>query len=92
MSNKRLANCRVCGKEFSPCKTCYAKTGKYNWREMCCSPECGQQYLEAVIKARNPVEKLTKDSKDIENEVIANETKSSINKDKSNVISKSKKL
>lgn len=79
---KRLAKCRTCGKDFEPCKRCYTNTGVFNWREMCCSPECGQQYLIAVEKARNPIAKLTKDSQDIAEEVKQNAKSISKSKNK----------
>lgn len=59
----------MCGKEFEPCKTCYKETGKFNWREMCCSKECGEKYLEAVEKARNPKQKILNDSISISKEL-----------------------
>lgn len=49
--------CRVCGKTYESCRTIKTGSGIFNWREMCCSPECGQAYFQRVEEARNPVPK-----------------------------------
>lgn len=36
---------------------------------MCCSKECGEKYLEAVEKARNPKQKILNDSISISKEL-----------------------
>lgn len=36
---------------------------------MCCSEECGEKYLEAVEKARNPKKKLQYDSEMVAKEL-----------------------
>ena len=42
-------NCKVCDKPFTPCKdTGYG----FNWRVMCCSPTCGQKYLQRILDSR----------------------------------------
>lgn len=69
ISKKETAPCRICGKEFVPCNQCYRETGKFNWREMCCSIECGDKYLQAVEEARNPKKKLQYDSEMIAKEL-----------------------
>jgi len=49
------ANCRVCGKEFSPCK---GVTGippdqqPFNWRKICCCVACGSQFINSVLESR----------------------------------------
>ena len=45
------AKCRVCGKEFTPCRT-PNPNGMFRWREVACSFECGQEYLQRVMEAR----------------------------------------
>lgn len=45
------ARCRVCGKEFTPCRT-PNPNGMFRWREVACSFECGQEYLQRVMEAR----------------------------------------
>lgn len=75
MKNKHTASCRICGKEFVPCKTCYRVTGVFNWREMCCSESCGEKYLTAVEQARNPKQKILKDSISISKELHQKKTK-----------------
>lgn len=67
--------CRICGKEFVPCNQCYRVTGKFNWREMCCSIECGDKYLQAVEQARNPRAKLQADSNQINKELVSKRKK-----------------
>ena len=51
---KNTAPCRVCGKEFVPCGKSSAEIGAFNYREVACSPECGQEYLRRVLAARSP--------------------------------------
>jgi len=49
------ANCRVCGKEFSPCK---GVTGippdqqPFNWRKICCCVACGSQFINSIMESR----------------------------------------
>jgi hypothetical protein len=45
--------CRVCGKEFVPCKDCVNDYVAFHWREVACSEECGKEYLRQVMEARN---------------------------------------
>lgn len=47
--------CRVCGKEYTPCKNSRYDPNVFNWKEVACSPECGAVYLERVIASRQPV-------------------------------------
>ena len=69
---KPTAKCRICEKDFVPCKKCFRVTGVFNWREMCCSEQCGKQYLFEVEKARNPIAKLNLDSEAIALEIQEN--------------------
>ena len=43
--------CRVCGKEYEPCRTS-RKPGVFHYQEFACSPEHGAIYLEQVLRAR----------------------------------------
>lgn len=45
--------CRVCGKPYEACRSLKA-AGPFNWKEVACSPECGEEYLRRVIEARTP--------------------------------------
>ncbi len=47
--------CRVCGKEYEACRTTKKASGGFNWREVACSPECGERYFRAVMEARGVV-------------------------------------
>lgn len=55
---KRAKVCRVCGKTYESCRSIKTGSGIFNWREMCCSPECGQIYFQRVEEARNPAPKM----------------------------------
>lgn len=44
--------CRVCGKDYTPCRTGRYKPGVFRWQEVACSPECGSIYFERVLEAR----------------------------------------
>lgn len=50
------AKCRVCGKEYTPCKSAKYDPRVFNWREVACTPKCGQTYLEQIIASRQPAE------------------------------------
>lgn len=54
---KRTKVCRVCGKTYESCRSIKNGSGIFNWREMCCSPECGQVYFKRVNEVRNPAPK-----------------------------------
>jgi len=49
------AKCRICDKEFNPCK---GITGippdqqPFNWRKICCSAACGSQYINSILDSR----------------------------------------
>lgn len=49
---KHTKECRVCGKHYAACNS--ARTGSpiFNWREVACSPECGEVYLELIRESR----------------------------------------
>lgn len=54
---KQTKVCRVCGKTYESCRSIKTGSSAFNWREMCCSPECGQIYFRCVQEARNPLPK-----------------------------------
>lgn len=58
-----LKRCRVCGKEFIPCRTAKVHDGVFRWREVACSPECGSVYFERILESRNPAPKKAKKSR-----------------------------
>lgn len=58
----RTASCRVCGKQFVPCGKSSAEIGAFNYREVACSPECGQEYLRRVLENRNSSKDRSEDN------------------------------
>jgi len=46
--------CRVCGREYEPCRTATRTPGVFHWQEVACSPECGATYLQRVLASRAP--------------------------------------
>lgn len=65
--------CRVCGKEYESCRTVKTGSGVFNWREMCCSPECGQIYFQRIQDARNPAPKVKEKKVHTRRETIVKE-------------------
>jgi len=49
-------NCRVCGKPYTPCKN-PRFDGAFNWKEVACSPECGEIYLQQILESRGLIPK-----------------------------------
>lgn len=49
---KATRECRVCGKTYAACNTNRHFDGSFHWREVACSPECGQEYLRRVTESR----------------------------------------
>ena len=49
-------SCRVCGKEYEPCRTATRRPNVFHWQEVACSPECGAIYLQRIIESRKPAE------------------------------------
>lgn len=49
---KATKECRVCGKTYVACNTNRHFDGSFHWREVACSPECGQEYLKRVTASR----------------------------------------
>lgn len=44
--------CRVCGAVYEACKQ--RSTGAFRWKDVACSPACGQAYLQRVLEGRAP--------------------------------------
>ena len=53
---KQRKTCRVCGATYEACRSIRTGDGVFNWREVACSPECGEVYLRQVMASRNKVE------------------------------------
>lgn len=47
--------CRVCGAKYEACKSIRTGGNVFNWREVACSPECGEKYLRMVEMSRKGV-------------------------------------
>ena len=58
MANVKKA-CRVCGKDYEPCRSAKIAPGVFHWQEVACSPECGAEYLRLVMEARNSAKEET---------------------------------
>lgn len=43
--------CRVCGKQYTFCRTLVPTDGTFRWQDVACSPECGAKYLEQIFGA-----------------------------------------
>lgn len=50
-----IKKCRVCGKEYEACRNAKRVEGVYRWKDVACSPECGQVYLARILESRKPV-------------------------------------
>ena len=50
---KHMKTCRVCGNQYSSCKSVRTGSPVFNWREVACSPECGEIYLESIRESRS---------------------------------------
>ena len=49
-----IKKCRVCGKEYEACRSAKRVDGVYRWKDVACSPECGQVYLARILESRKP--------------------------------------
>lgn len=65
--------CKVCGKEYVPCKSIRPADTTFNWRVVACSPQCGEEYFRQVAVARGEVSE----------EVDSIETEAQVNYDNS---------
>ena len=45
--------CRVCGKEYQACTTNRLTPGVFRWKDVACTPECGQEYFRRIMESRN---------------------------------------
>lgn len=54
---KQMKTCRVCGATYEACNSIKTGTSVFNWREVACSPACGELYLSRVNDARAPAPK-----------------------------------
>lgn len=50
MANHKI--CKVCGKEYEPCRSLRQKSSVFNWRAVACSPQCGQEYFRLIAESR----------------------------------------
>jgi hypothetical protein len=62
--------CRVCGKQYKACRNSSRMSGgtAFRWREVACSPRCGQKYFEQTETARNRPPQGTAKKKRAEND------------------------
>lgn len=44
--------CRVCGKEYPACTTNRLTPGVFRWKDVACTPECGQEYFRRIMESR----------------------------------------
>ena len=51
--------CRVCGKEYEPCRSAVRSSKVFHWQEVACSPECGAIYLQKITESRKTVDTHT---------------------------------
>lgn len=51
---KQTKICRVCGATYEACQSVRTGSPVFNWREVACSPECGEIYLKRIIESRSP--------------------------------------
>lgn len=51
--------CRVCGKEYIPCRSIRPADATFNWRVVACSPKCGEEYFRQVAVSRGKVSEET---------------------------------
>lgn len=50
--------CRVCGKQYTFCRTLMPTDGTFRWQDVACSPECGAKYLEQIFKSKAKTEEV----------------------------------
>lgn len=61
---KQTKVCRVCGKTYEACNSIKTGSSVFNWREVACSPECGEIYLRQVMAARSPAKDTETDAQE----------------------------
>lgn len=76
MSQKK--QCRVCGAEYKPCNNHAPQSGVFRWREVACSPDCGEIYLRRIQESRGLIPQETKkprskkvEAKPVEIDIVA---------------------
>jgi len=52
--------CRVCGKEYEPCRSANKNSKVFHWQEVACSPECGAVYLQRINESRGNIAPVKK--------------------------------
>lgn len=62
-------NCRICGKEYTPCSYCENDQMAFHYRTICCSRKCAEVYLSRVLEARQKPDKI-KESEGIGHELV----------------------
>lgn len=69
-----MKQCRVCGKEYEPCHSTGLQNGVFRWREVSCSPECGEIYLKRIIESRTSSQKKVKKQtlKPVDTDIVVN--------------------
>lgn len=51
--DRSLKTCRVCGKQYKPCRPRYAGDSIYRWQDVACCAEHGAQYFEMALSAES---------------------------------------
>ena len=51
-------NCRICGKEYTPCSYCENDKMAFHYRTICCSRKCAEVYLARVLEARQKANEI----------------------------------
>lgn len=62
MSSEKMI-CRVCGKEYEPCRSANRTSNVFHWQEVACSPECGSVYLQRITESRKGTEDTSRKGK-----------------------------
>lgn len=55
-------NCRICGKEYTPCSYCENDQMAFHYRTICCSRKCAEIYLARVLEARSKQKETVSDN------------------------------
>lgn len=70
-------NCRICGKEYTPCSYCENDKMAFHYRTICCSRKCAEIYLARVLEARAKQKEAVSDvvnNEDVNQAKIVSET------------------
>lgn len=60
-----MKKCKVCGREYDPCKSGNTNPTTYRWQDVACCAEHGSQYLAEIIASRSSVAPKTAPSSDM---------------------------